>query len=156
MMQVSGNVKICEWMESNRVAALPCWKSGVRSLNHQRIACKHHRFIVQHKRDAAVGMARGRVDSEGASTKMNLVILCHIAIGAGRAARLGENHLTAKVVTQARAAGNMIRVNMRLQRRDKFQLKFVNHRDIAGCLLEHRIDQYSLATGWVSKQVGVS
>ena len=72
-----------------------------------------------------------------------------------RAAGRGAEDAAAQALFEQPGAGDMVGVHMGFERGGECQAEFAQQRDVALHMLEHRVDQHSLAAGGVGQQVGV-
>ena len=100
-------------------------------------------------------MAGSRARFEAPSAKADFLPRLEIAVGALRAARARQRDAAAKPLLQQPGTGDVVGVQMRLQRPRQPKAQLLDERDVAPRLLEHRIDQHRLARRGVGEEVSV-
>ena len=136
-----------------RVAILEV--GAAAAADEERIAGERHRAVVEHVAHAAAGVAGGRARFEAGCAKTDLLPGLEVAVGALRAARARHGDAAAEPLLQQPGAGDVVGVQMRLQRPRQPEAQLLDQRDVAPRLLEHRIDQHRLARRGIGKEVGV-
>ena len=63
--------------------------------------------------------------------------------------------VAAELMLQQPRAGDVIRVHVRIERRNKLQVELAHQRGVAPRLLEHRIDQHRLLASRVAEQIRI-
>ena len=140
-------------VERMRVALLKV--AAPAAANQQRVAGEHHRLITQHIAHAAVGVA-GR----GAGFQLDAVDAEALAGLQRQVDVLGVDHrrrgnLAAGFLLQQPGGGDVVGVGVGVDHQFQRQAQLLQQRQVAGALLEHRVDQQGLAAGRVRQQVGI-
>src|SRR5712671_6034417 len=101
-------------------------------------------------------MARRRPDLQLALAEFDAVAMDEIAVGADRAAIARQRDLAAELALQHPRAGDVVGMDMGLERPGEAEPELGHQRRVAPHLLKYRIDEHRLAGLAVAEQVGVS
>jgi hypothetical protein len=123
--------------------------------DQQAVAGEGHALVVEHEAHAAAGVARSGPRFEAAAAEGDAVTVVQQPVGVLRGRRLGQHDLAAAAQLQQPGAGDMVGVDVGVQRGQQAQAEFAQQRSVAAHVLEHRVDEHGLAGIGVAEQVGV-
>ncbi len=123
--------------------------------DEERVAGKGHRAVVEHVAHAAAGVAWSRARLEAPSAEADFLSWLEVSVGAVRTARARYCDAAAEPLLEHPGAGDVVGVQMRLQRPRQLEAQLLDERDVAPRLLEHRIDQHRLARRGIGEKVSV-
>ncbi len=128
---------------------------AARATDHYTVAGEGHALVVEHVGHAAAGMARRRPDLERALAEGHAIAVLQHEVGTRRTAGVGQRDPAAQPILHQPRAGDMIGVDMGLERPQELQPQLGHKRRIAPDLLEDGIDHHRLACRRAAQQVGV-
>ena len=122
--------------------------------HQQGVAGEGHAPVVEHEADAAIGVSRGAAHLQEAAAEGHMVAVLqrqgHV-LGPGGG---GEADGAAGGLVHQPAAGHVVGVGVGVDRGHQLHPQLADQGEVAGVLLEHRVDQHALAAGHIHQQVG--
>ncbi len=123
--------------------------------DEEAVAGEGRAQIVEDIGKAAAGVPGRGADHQAARANVEDIVGDEIAVGALGAAGAGKRDTAAEPLLQEPGAGDMIGMDMRLQRPYELQSELGDERSVAADLLEHGIDQHRHARLGVADEIGI-
>ena len=128
--------------------------AATATAHQQRIAAEGQRLVIEHKAEAAVGVARGGAHLQPAAPKGE-----PIAMGQGQGHVLGtggggQADGTAAGLVHQPAPRHVVGMGVGVDRGHQLDAQLADQGEIAVVLLKDRVDDHPLAAGYIGQQVG--
>ena len=136
-----------------RIALLEVSAAG--AADHEAIACEREAGVIENIRQAATGMARCGAHLKVPRAERDPVVVAQQPVGAFRSARGRHRDLATELALEPPGAGDVIGVNVGLERRNRRESQLAQQGRIALPVLEHGIDHQRLARRGVAQKIGV-
>jgi hypothetical protein len=121
----------------------------------QAVAGEGHAEVVQHIGQATVGVAGRGAHGQVAAAEIDAVAVLQRAVDAVGAGCCGQCDVAAAALAQAPGAGDVVGVDVGVERGAQAQAQFLQQRQVARDLFVDWVDQQRLAAVAVAQQIGV-